>query len=445
MESAHLFPAFCLITGLCSCAAPDPGVDSVGLQRELAARAGVSSDQDVGGELPPGVTLEDGLDRDEAVAIALWSSPDLAASLAELDVARAAVAEAGLLRDPLFTFLFPLGPKQLEATLSLPIDALWLRDRRIAVAAADAQRLASELITRGIGLIHAVALAFNEVELAGARARIAGERLQVQRETARLDAIRLEVGEIAAVDEQRARLDLQLAQENAARAGEALESAMRALRAVLGRDEDLPAFELALDDEPDMQATASREELRMLALICRPDLRAAELEIEAASERLGLSRKDAWHITAILDANGEGSDGFEAGPGVSTNLPIFAGSRGSEARAKAELELASARYAALRARILYEVEERSAALANARRSAEEWTHRIVPAARATLETARAAYASGDASPLDVLQRELAVLDVSLSEAEATLTVQRARADLERVVGRRDLGKGVALP
>jgi hypothetical protein len=42
---------------------------------------------------------------------------------------RAAVAEAGLLRDPLFTFLFPLGPKQLRPRW--PADrCVVLRDRR---------------------------------------------------------------------------------------------------------------------------------------------------------------------------------------------------------------------------------------------------------------------------------------------------------------------------
>ena len=93
-------------------------------------------------ELPAGVTAEDGLTQDEAVAIALWNSPTFLVNLADLGIARADVAQAGLLRNPVFSLLLPWGPKQLEATLRWPIDALWQRPRRLAAArvSADASR-----------------------------------------------------------------------------------------------------------------------------------------------------------------------------------------------------------------------------------------------------------------------------------------------------------------
>src|SRR5690349_13947037 len=80
--------------------------------------------------LPPGASVADGLTSQEAVAIALWNSPSFQATLADLGIARADVAEAGLLRNPVFSLLFPVGPKQLEWTLQLPFDAIWQRPRR---------------------------------------------------------------------------------------------------------------------------------------------------------------------------------------------------------------------------------------------------------------------------------------------------------------------------
>lgn len=65
-------------------------------------------------ELPAGVTAEDGLTQDEAVAIALWNSPAFLVNLADLGIARADVARAGLLRNPVFSLLLPWGPKQLD-------------------------------------------------------------------------------------------------------------------------------------------------------------------------------------------------------------------------------------------------------------------------------------------------------------------------------------------
>ena len=71
--------------------------------------------------LPPDVNLADGLTQEEAVAIALWNSPSFQATLADLGIARADLAEAGLLRNPILSLLFPLGPKQLEFTLQYPV------------------------------------------------------------------------------------------------------------------------------------------------------------------------------------------------------------------------------------------------------------------------------------------------------------------------------------
>ena len=57
--------------------------------------------------LPPNVVIDDGVTSQEAVAIALWNSPSFQATLADLGIARADVVEAGLLRNPIFSLLFP--------------------------------------------------------------------------------------------------------------------------------------------------------------------------------------------------------------------------------------------------------------------------------------------------------------------------------------------------
>src|SRR5687767_9049147 len=49
---------------------------------------------------PEGVSLDDGVTEDEAVAIALWNNPALQAEMTALGLARADVIQAGLLANP---------------------------------------------------------------------------------------------------------------------------------------------------------------------------------------------------------------------------------------------------------------------------------------------------------------------------------------------------------
>ena len=93
--------------------------------RARTAEAGIHIEAQ--GPLPPDVDPTDGVTQEEAVAIALWNSPSFQATLTDLGIARADLVEAGLLRNPIFSLLFPLGPKRLEVTLQYPFEALFQR------------------------------------------------------------------------------------------------------------------------------------------------------------------------------------------------------------------------------------------------------------------------------------------------------------------------------
>ena len=129
--------------------------------------------------LPPNVAVNDGLTSEEAVAIALWNSPSFQATLADLGIARADVVEAGLLRNPVLSLLFPVGQKQLEWTLQFPIDVIWQRPKRIAAAQLNAQAVGERLVWDGLTLVA-------QTRTAHADAVIADRRLQLTTEIADL-------------------------------------------------------------------------------------------------------------------------------------------------------------------------------------------------------------------------------------------------------------------
>ena len=104
-------------------------------------------------EVPPDISLDDGVSEDEAVAVALWNNAAFHATLSELGIARADLIQAGQLSNPTFSVLFPLGPKQMEFALTLPVEALWLRPRRVAVAKLNERKVAEQLVQNGLDLI----------------------------------------------------------------------------------------------------------------------------------------------------------------------------------------------------------------------------------------------------------------------------------------------------
>ncbi len=111
-------------------------------------------------QVPAGISLEDGLTETDAIAIALWNNTGFQESLADLGIARADLAQAGLLRNPVLSLLLPWGPKQLEATARWPIDALWQRPNRVAAARLNAEAVGERLVAHGLNLVADTRIAF---------------------------------------------------------------------------------------------------------------------------------------------------------------------------------------------------------------------------------------------------------------------------------------------
>ncbi|MSO21574.1 MAG: hypothetical protein EXQ56_14200 [Acidobacteria bacterium] len=80
-----------------------------------------------GPQTPAGLSLADGLTEEEAVGIALRNNPAFQADMAQLGLSRAELVQSGLLRNPVMSLLFPVGPKQLELSANWAIEAIWQR------------------------------------------------------------------------------------------------------------------------------------------------------------------------------------------------------------------------------------------------------------------------------------------------------------------------------
>jgi cobalt-zinc-cadmium efflux system outer membrane protein len=184
--------------------------------------------------------------------------------------------------------------------------------------------------------------------------------------------------------------------------------------------------------------------LMEIALAARPDLRAAELGIEAARERAGLARWEVVSVAGIADANGKGSQGFEIGPGLEMTVPVFNRNQAGKARADADLDRAVLRRVTVEQRVAADVCEAHIRFIKAEEQAAMWRGRVVPELEDGVRRAERAYAAGDVSLLLLEQTAAQLIKVRAQAAEADADIARARAELERSVGRR-LEPGEAAP
>lgn len=388
--------------------------------------------------IPGGVNPADGLSEDEAVAVALWNNPQLHADLAALGLARADLKDAGLLRNPLLTLLLPVSPfPQLESAIQFPVDVFWQRRKRVEAAKAELERVAVSLDQNALTLIRDVRLVFTDLELARRRVEMSAETLRIRKETLRLMRIRLREGDVSEAEVAAAALDESLAEEQAARFERETVIVRNRLRHVLGMIEqpettfERPALEPALPTggEP------SLENLTAAAVASRPDVRAAEFSIAAATKRAKWERSRIGALSALLNFKNGAGVGFAPRPGLVAELPVFNRNQGGIGRADAEVQRAAWQFLVTRQRIALDVAEAFNQRKQALETLKIWQQQTIPAATENLRLAERAFQTGDQSFLVVLEADRRLVDIRMREAELKADARRAEIQLERAVGR----------
>ncbi len=412
--------------------------------------------------MPEGVSLNDGVTEDEAVAIALWNNPTLQAEMTALGLARADVIQAGQLTNPQLTMIFPFSFRILEAVANWPIEAIWQRPKRVAAAKLELERVGETLVIRALDLVRDVRLAYADYAAAQTRAWMAEEITRERREIAVIVNARLRAGDISELETNGSVTEARLAEERAMRFTQEAAVIKERVRGLLGFANDeaplnlivpkstftppsgevisMPASTVSAVRSSDTGAAATESEplneLIKQALDARPELKAGELGIEAAGARAKWERSRIVNVTAIAKEYGRGNNGFEQGPGLLIDLPIFNRNQGNISRAEADIERAAKQLVAARQRVVAEVREAYTQFTQAREAHRLWRTRVLPPLEQDIRLAETAYRSGDVAYLFVLENARRYSDERLRETEYVLATARALAQLERSVGRR---------
>lgn len=434
------------LSALAACGGSSP-YDASWVSKEVGARAGhdvplraAPGSRDAGPfipSLPGAVSSAEALSEDDAVAVALWNSAQYRADLAQLGLSRADLADAAAVPNPNLSFLFPVGTRQLELSAQYPLAALLQRPWRVASAKLEVERTARALVQSGLDTVRDVRIAWAELEAADQRRTLRVQVAELTNKTAELAASRLAAGDVSALEAELVRAESLAANDFAARAAREKSIAMTRLRQLLGLAESPLGESLGVRAEVTSMETPPLAEIERAALASRPDLRAAEVAIEAAGERVGLEKARIVQLFGRLDAKPVGSAGGPPLlwlPGFTAEIPIFNQNPGGRARANAELERAAWSYVLVRQQIFTDVRLAREELAMAVGSHEPWAKTIVPLQERNVAAAMQAYDVGGESYLVVLEATRRLVDARLRELELALDARRARARLDRAVG-----------
>ena len=386
--------------------------------------------------IPELADLSDGLSEDEAAAIGLWNNPGFQELLADLHITRADLIQAHQLTNPQLSTMLPVGVKQWELSLLVPIDVLLLRPRRVCAAQLEAERVAQRLVQDGLNVVRDVRVAYADWQQAKVQAQLTAEAETRLAELARIAEARVKRGAASELEIAPIRLEAIAAFDRAQRAATDEKLASERLRFLLGMSLADQAMELAAPQTLP-RLTQDTETLVAEAVDSRPDLIAADLAVTAAWQRHRLAYFDYFGIAGILpDLNGDGEKGLEAGPGLQLNLPLFHQNQGAKARAAAEIERLQRQFVRLQETAALEVRQAALRLAQAEQSHQRWQSEVLPAAVAAADSAQRALAEDGAPLLTVLETMRQWVTARQRELETHADHQRALAELERSVGRR---------
>jgi NodT family efflux transporter outer membrane factor (OMF) lipoprotein len=316
--------------------------------------------------------------------------------------------------------LVPGGERNFTLT-SAGLDASWELDLwgriRKSVQAADANLQGTIETARGVRVLVAAQVVDGYVTLREVRLRLglAKENVELQRETLRLTNGRFDAGLVPQLDVHQAELNLSLTEALIPSLRQREIVAIRGLEVLAGLPPGGLMEILSETGDVPLPDETNLNDLPVNVLRRRPDLRAAEQQLEAAAAQVGVARADlyprislsgqfVWQARDVGDLFESGSLGYGIGPRIA--WPFFQGGRLRAAVDAAESRAVQAELA-YRQQVLVALAEVENALTAYREEQirREKLAQGVEAAEITVRQVRSLYENGLVAFLNVLDAE----------------------------------------
>jgi len=273
--------------------------------------------------------------------------------------------------------------------------------------------------------------------LAKSNLQFAEQLLQSYQHTVGISEEQYKAGGLSKVDLLKIQLQTLQLQTDVTAARIARVQALGSLRQLIGFDSVPRDFDVD-GDLACKPLLLKLEDLQARALKMRPDLQAAERNVEAARSQIGLAKANAKQdLNFIFDyshvnASNNGSFFF------SIPLPIFNRNQGEVARTYFVLTQSQFQESAAEQQVLTDVRTAYEALLNGEQVVRLYEKGYLQQAQQSLEITRFSYHQGSASLLDFLDAERSYRATELGYRQALATYQNALEQLRQAVGTREL-------
>jgi cobalt-zinc-cadmium efflux system outer membrane protein len=392
---------------------------------------------------------------DELVTRALRDNPELQAVRAEVEAAHGRLIQAGLRPNPMLDVGVQhsvTGPDHnVMVGVTLPLELNRRKAGRLGIAERELALKQAQVAERERVLRAEVRLKAGELLAARRNLRITEELLAANRHALALVRERVRRGAAPSLEEH-----LMVVEVNRLEATrEILASRVEVLRLQLSTLLGLePATPLSVRGELRLPPVRlEREEGITQALTTRPDLLAAQAEIEMAgakvrkeeaegrwdaSVNVGYMRQDFGYDLNGLTGRGELrpiSDIFHyVGGGITVTLPVRNRNQGNIAAALAEAKAAGRRLEAAALMVRQEVTAAFTQHEAAERALSTYTRGVWEVARQNLAVVRRAYELGRHPLLDVIAEQRRYIEVEMGYTDVLKHAYDAVVELERAVG-----------
>ncbi len=380
----------------------------------------------------------------EAVETALKNNPDLQAVRLEQGAAQGRLDQAGLFlrSNPVVEGSLsrkdtvPGGGEKVTnrgLTLSQEFELAGQRGLRVDAARSGMEKANQDIRDRERVLVAAVKDAFARALAAKRKKELAEEAVKLQAELVASAAIKFQTGDISALEQNLADVELGKARRERMLAERERREALLGLQEIVGMR---PSPNFNVEGELPMEAPVIPDENKLLgsAALQRPDVQSAVAEAMQAKAAMKLAGREAIPSVTVSGFYNKDDRLNEAGVMLSFPLPLFDRKQADRKEAAAKAGQALIKQASLERSIEREIEEAYANLVSASEELSLFKKDVLGKALENLGLMNLAFKEGKFGFFEVRLAQKDTIDAQFAYLESQVRLQLALNALEKVTG-----------
>ena len=389
--------------------------------------------------------LRNNLMLPELIQEVLARNPELVAARKQWEAATNRITQARSLDDPILSVQLWNIPQPFKATqadnsifgLSQNLPFPGKLALKGGVASRSAEMTEQAVRAKELELVTRLKQAYYDLFFAQKAVQIHHEQVELVRQFVAITNAKFRAGKGSQADVLKAQVELSMLLQHLPVLEQRRETVEAMLNTLLDRD---PALRLGLAQEPSqLPIERSIEDLHSLALNDRPELKAAELDVQRSEQSRALAKRQYYpdfNVAFQRFQNFQANDGFGAYVAMSIPFAFWTKPKydAGVQEAAAAVAVAQAQQHTLENMTRYQINDLLAKLKATNQVAMLYRTTILPQAEQSLEAARVGYRAGKAGFLDLIDTQRAWRGFQLEYFQALVDRQHRLAELEQVVG-----------